>query len=75
MQTPLLQNPSHALPQAPQFALSDERRTHVPEQSVYPGAHVGGSHTPPLQMALEHRCPHHPQLFGSFARSRHTDPQ
>lgn len=59
----------HALPHAPQFALSDASDVQPPAQTVSP---AGQLHTPATQLSPPaHALPHAPQFALSLFRSKH----
>jgi hypothetical protein len=65
--------PVHALPHAPQSALSEVRSTHPPEQADRPAVHVLAQ-VPEVQseFAPLHALPHLPQLAALVVKSTHV---
>ena len=65
--------PVHALPHAPQSALSEVRSTHPPAHADRPAVHAA-AHVPELQSAFVplHALPHLPQLAALAVKSTHV---
>ena len=62
----MLPVPLQTVPQAPQFAASVERSTHIPPQLLRPDGHT---HMPPLQInPVGQTVPQLPQLLASLCR-------